>query len=209
MQNKRGNLVIVSAPSGAGKTSLVRSLVESMPSLYVSISHTTRPKRPYEKDGVDYHFVDRKTFESLARSGQFLEHAEVFGNLYGTSRDWVGKQLAAGKDIILEIDWQGAQQIRRQAANAVNIFILPPSCEVLRSRLSGRGDAPSLIDRRMAGARAEISHYGEYDYLVINDDFDTALGELKAIIRAAKQGYAQQKDYFDGFVAGLLNEAEN
>jgi guanylate kinase len=208
VENKRGNLIIISAPSGAGKTSLVRSLVETLPSLYVSISHTTRPKRPYEKDGIDYHFVDRPAFESLVAAGQFLEHAEVFGNLYGTSRAWVEGQLAAGKDIILEIDWQGAQQIRRRVDNAVNVFILPPSCAVLQARLAGRGDPADVISRRMAGARAEISHYREYDFLVINDDFHAALEELKAIIKAMQQGYTQQKAYFDGFVASLLNDNE-
>ena len=209
MNNKQGNLFIISAPSGAGKTSLVRSLIELVPSLYVSISHTTRTRRAYEKDGSDYHFVDKARFMSLIKAGQFLEYAEVFDNYYGTSRSWVEKQLSAGKDIILEIDWQGAEQVRKQMGNSVNIFILPPSYQTLASRLVGRGDSDDIVDRRMRGARDEISHYREYDFLVVNDNFETALTELRTIIKAMKHGYHQQKGHYDAFVKHLLNEDGN
>jgi guanylate kinase len=207
--NKHGNLFIISAPSGAGKTSLVKALIELVPSLYVSISHTTRPRRAYEKDGIDYHFVDKAGFMSLVATGQFLEYAEVFDNYYGTSRAWVEQQLSNGKDIVLEIDWQGARQVRKQMPDSVNIFILPPSYQTLSSRLVDRGDDDDIIERRMRGARDEIAHYREYDFLVINDDFATALGDLKTIIQAMKHGYTQQKDWYDGFVSRLLNDHEN
>jgi guanylate kinase len=209
MMKKSGNLFVISAPSGAGKTSLVHSLIEMVPMLYVSISHTTRARRPYEKDGIDYHFVDQDQFLSLAGDGQFLEHARVFDNYYGTSRSWVEKQMSEGKDIILEIDWQGARQVRKQIENTVNIFILPPSYQTLKSRLIGRGDTPENVARRMEGARNEIAHYRDYDFLVINDDFDTALRELNTIIRSMKHGYRQQQDYYDRFVNQLLNDNGN
>ncbi len=209
MTTKAGNLFVISAPSGAGKTSLVRSLIEMMPVLYVSISHTTRQRRPYEKDGIDYHFVDQKSFLSLVKAGQFLEYAKVFDHYYGTSRPWVEKQMSEGKDIILEIDWQGAEQVRKQIANTVNIFVLPPSYSTLESRLVGRGDNSENVDRRMLEARNEITHYRDYDFLVINDKFDAALQELITIIRAMKLGYPQQKAYYDKFVNQLLNEGEN
>jgi guanylate kinase len=209
MTRKSGNLFVISAPSGAGKTSLVHSLIEMVPMLYVSISHTTRPRRPYEKDGIDYHFVDQDQFLALAANGEFLEHAKVFDNYYGTSRIWVEKQMSEGKDIILEIDWQGALQVRKQIANTVNIFILPPSYHTLNSRLIGRGDTPENVVRRMEGARNEIAHYRDYDFLVINDDFDTALRELNTIIRAMKHGYRQQQYYYDHFVKQLLNDDGN
>ncbi len=209
MTTKTGNLFVISAPSGAGKTSLVHSLIEMVPALYVSISHTTRPKRGYEKDGVDYHFVDEQAFLSLVKDGQFLEYARVFDNYYGTSRPWVEKQMAEGKDIILEIDWQGAEQVRKQIENTVNIFILPPSYSTLQSRLFGRGDASEIVERRMLEARNEIRHYHDYDFLVINDNFNTALQELITIIRALKHGYRQQKAYYSDFVNHLLNEDGN
>ena len=209
MTRKSGNLFVISAPSGAGKTSLVHSLIEMVPMLYVSISHTTRSRRPYEKDGIDYHFVDQDQFLALAADGEFLEHAKVFDNYYGTSRIWVEKQMSEGKDIILEIDWQGALQVRKQIANTVNIFILPPSYHTLNSRLIGRGDTPENVVRRMEGARNEIAHYRDYDFLVINDDFDTALRELNTIIRAMKHGYRQQQYYYDHFVKQLLNDDGN
>jgi len=209
MTRKSGNLFVISAPSGAGKTSLVHSLIEMVPMLYVSISHTTRSRRPYEKDGIDYHFVDQDQFLVLAADGEFLEHAKVFDNYYGTSRIWVEKQMSEGKDIILEIDWQGALQVRKQIENTVNIFILPPSYHMLNSRLIGRGDTPENVVRRMEGARNEIAHYRDYDFLVINDDFDTALRELNTIIRAMKHGYRQQRHYYDHFVKQLLNDDGN
>jgi guanylate kinase len=206
MKKKPGNLFIVSAPSGAGKTSLVKSLLEMMPSLYVSISHTTRPKRPYESEGIHYHFVEKTEFESLVSSGQFLEYAQVFDNYYGTSRLWVEEQLNEGKDIILEIDWQGAQQVKKKLKNSIKIFILPPSYEDLKSRLIDRGDDDAIISNRMNGAKSEIIHYNEYDFIVINDDFNKALDDLKTIIVTMEHGYQQQKDHYDEFVAGLLND---
>ncbi len=205
MSSKRGNLFIISAASGTGKTSLVKSLLEMMPSLYVSISHTTRPKRAYETDGLHYHFVEKNEFESLIQNGQFLEYANVFDNYYGTSKIWVEQQLQEGKDIILEIDWQGAQQIKKLVPDAITIFILPPSYETLRSRLVGRGDDEDVISRRMEGARAELVHYNEYDFIVINDDFNHALNELISIIKTMKLGYNQQQGYYDDFLDKLLN----
>jgi guanylate kinase len=206
MADKQGNLFIISAPSGAGKTSLVKSLLEMVPTLYVSISHTTRAKRPYETNGIHYHFVSRPEFESLAKSGQFLEYAEVFENYYGTSRLWVEEQLGDGKDIILEIDWQGAQQVKKKIKDTVTIFILPPSYADLKSRLAGRGDDKDVIRHRMKGARDEIIHYNEYDFIVINDDFNKALKDLETIILAMKMGYHQQTGFFDDFIKGLLND---
>jgi guanylate kinase len=208
MTDKPGNLLIISAPSGAGKTSLVKALVEKLPYLNVSISHTTREKRPYEKDGIDYHFVDEESFDSLIKEDEFLEYAEVFGYYYGTSRLWVKQQLQAGRDIILEIDWQGARQVKDQIDKAVGIFILPPSYQVLKSRLEGRGDKDEIVLARMQGARNELKHYSEYDFLMINDDFDTALHELQTIIAAMKHGYHQQQDFYDNFVRQILNDAE-
>ena len=201
---KRGILFIISAPSGAGKTTLVHTLVESMPNLYVSISHTTRTRRPYEKEGSDYHFVSVAEFETLVEKNMFLEHARVFDNYYGTSRAWVEEQLSDGKDIILEIDWQGARQVTQLMPNAVSIFILPPCYETLESRLRDRGDEEDMVQRRMRDARAEMSHYDEYKFLVVNDDFDTALHELTTIMQCMHNGYFQQKDFFDSFARQLL-----
>jgi len=183
-----GTLYIVAAPSGAGKTSLVKSLVETTSDVVVSISHTTRPPRPGEQDGVQYHFITLPSFETMIAQGAFLEHAQVFGNRYGTSRAAVLAKLQAGLDVILEIDWQGAQQVRKQLPDSPSIFILPPSRDALRQRLAGRGqDSPEVIERRMAAALDELSHYVEFDYLVINDQFETALTELSAIIIAQRQ----------------------
>lgn len=204
MVQKRGNLIIISAPSGAGKTTLVRNLVETVPGLLVSVSHTTRARRSGEKDGTDYHFIGNAAFETLIKQKEFLEYAQVFGHYYGTSRRWVEQQLTEGLNVILEIDWQGAQQVRRQLKESVSIFILPPSYEALAARLRGRGDDDTLVRERMQGAASELSHYNEYDFLVINDDVKTALGELTSVIRAAGNGYPQQKPYFDDFVAELL-----
>ena len=189
----KGTLFIVSAPSGAGKTTLLAKLLEQTETLCLSISHTTRPIRPGELDGVNYHFTDRTRFIRMVEQGRFLEHAEVFGNFYGTSADWVTTTLRSGKDVILEIDWQGAQQIRRLVPETISIFILPPSLPVLAERLRGRGqDGEDVIVRRLAGARDEISHYGEYDYLVVNDDFDRALADMAAIFRAERQRTERQ-----------------
>lgn len=209
MKEKRGNLFIISAPSGAGKTSLVKSLLEMMPNLYVSISHTTRHKRAYEMDGVHYHFVDKPKFESLIQTGQFLEYAVVFDNYYGTSKTWVNQQLDEGKDIILEIDWQGAQQVKKLIQDAIKVFILPPSYETLKSRLVGRGDDDDVISHRMDNARNELIHYNEYDFIIINDDFNHALHELKSIVATLKLGYTQQRDYYDDFLDNMLNNDQN
>ncbi|NKB37389.1 MAG: guanylate kinase [Gammaproteobacteria bacterium] len=203
---KSGTLFIISAPSGAGKTTLVQALLETLPNLYVSVSHTTRDKRPYEKNSIDYHFVDPEQFELMAESGQFLEHARVFDNRYGTSRQIVEEQLQAGRNIILEIEWQGARQVRDLVSNVVSIFIFPPSYDALESRLGNRGDGDEVIQRRMQDAKADISHYGEYDYLVINDDFQTALQELITIISASRHNYRQHEAFFDDFVRELLVE---
>ena len=201
---KSGTLFIISAPSGAGKTTLVQALLDSSPNLYVSISHTTRAKRPYEKDGIDYNFVDENEFQDMVEQQQFLEHAQVFDNSYGTSRTLVEEQLSAGKDIILEIEWQGAQQIRKLVPNVVSIFILPPSYDTLETRLGDRGDGNEAIERRMRDAKNEISHYNEYDYLVINDDIEIALEQLSSILKASRHSYRQQKNSFDEFVQDLL-----
>src|SRR5579872_4599208 len=173
-----GTLYIISAPSGGGKTSLVHALLQSVPSLEVSISHTTRSARPGEKDGVDYYFVSDAEFADLVKQKVFLEHADVFGNAYGTSRQWVANKLKAGIDIILEIDWQGAQQIRKMMPDAIGIFVLPPSWQILEARLHERAqDDEAVIARRMTQARDEIAHCYEYDYLVVNDNFSKALAD--------------------------------
>lgn len=189
----QGSLYLISAPSGAGKTSLVKALVGKAEQggypgagLRVSVSHTTRPQRPGEVDGQNYHFTDVPTFKGMIAAGAFLEHAEVFGNFYGTSRAWVEEQLAAGVDVILEIDWQGADQIRALMPDAVRIFILPPSREALEQRLVNRGtDNAEVIAARMAKAAHEMSHYADADFLVINDDFDQAVADLLAIFRSS------------------------
>lgn len=182
-----GTLFIVSAPSGAGKTSLLKALVETEDRIRVSVSHTTRPKRPGEVDAVDYHFVDREVFSRMVQSNAFLEHAEVFGNHYGTSEAGIREQLEQGNDVILEIDWQGAQQVRQRFPETVSIFILPPTPQALRQRLGNRGqDSAEVIERRLGEAREEMLHYAEYDYIVVNDLFEQALGELRAVITAQR-----------------------
>jgi guanylate kinase len=183
----QGSLYIFAAPSGAGKTSLVKALVESTADIEVSVSHTTRAPRPGEVDGVNYHFTDVAAFQAMVAQGAFLEHAQVFDNHYGTARANIEQRLAAGVDVILEIDWQGARQVREQFPDSIGIFILPPSRQALEERLRGRGqDGDEVIARRMRDAESEMSHYGEFDYLVINDDFATALAELAAIVTAQR-----------------------
>ncbi len=185
MQQAQGTLYIISAPSGAGKTSLVKALLEQDAKVRVSVSHTTRAPRDGEVDGVAYNFVSLAEFDQVIDAGQFLEYAEVFTNKYGTSKLWVEEQLAAGIDVILEIDWQGAQQVREKMPNALSIFILPPSRAELERRLTGRGtDSAEIIAGRMSQAESEMSHFGEFDYLVINDQFDDALNQLQAIFTA-------------------------
>ena len=202
----KGKLYIIAAASGAGKTSLVKAMVESTPHVRVSVSHSTRPIRPGEKDGVNYHFVEKDEFHDLLNKGEFLEHAEVFGNFYGTSEAWVREQLETGEDVILEIDWQGAQQVRRLMPEAVSIFILPPSLEALRERLIGRGtDDMEIIERRMNQAVSEMSHYSEFDYLVINDEFDLALRDLQTIIRSRRLAIGWMQHYKADLISGLLN----
>lgn len=195
----KGTLFIVMAPSGAGKTSLVNALIESEPRLRVSISYTTRTVRPGEVNGVDYHFVPSATFMDMLQQGDFLESAEVYGNHYGTSQTWVEQQLANNIDVILEIDWQGAAQIRKLIPDVCSIFILPPSLDSLSERLRERAqDDAGTIERRMRQARDEISHVAEADFIVVNDDFDTALQDIRAIIRS--QGLtvvAQQRNLAD------------
>ena len=188
-----GTLFVFAAPSGAGKTSLVKALLGKMDDISVSVSHTTRAMRPGEQDGVDYHFVDIPTIEKMVVEKAFLEHAKVFDNYYGTSRAGIEQQLAQGKDVILEIDWQGAQQVRKLMPETVGVFILPPSRAALEARLRGRGtDSEAIIVRRMCDAQSESAHYDEFDYVVINDDFDTALGELQAIVTCRRQRLAAQ-----------------
>lgn len=182
-----GLLIIVSAPSGAGKTSLVRALVERDPQVRISVSHTTRPRRPREQDGVDYHFTSREQFLHRVAQGDFLEHAEVFGNLYGTAASSIAEQRARGVDVILEIDYQGARQVRRRHPDAISIFILPPSRATLAERLERRAqDSPEVIKARLAEAQTEMASHGDYDYLIVNDDFALALEDLAAIVRAAR-----------------------
>lgn len=185
----RGKLFIVAAPSGAGKSTLVNALLEREPGISLSISHTTRAPRPGDVDGVQYHFVDRATFDAMVARGEFLEHAEVFGNGYGTSRGAVEPILAAGRDVLLEIDWQGAAQVRRAMPECVSIFILPPSRAELERRLRTRAtDSEATIGKRLAASREEIAHAHEFDCIVVNDRFDDAVAALQAIVHAARTG---------------------
>ncbi|MDR5903987.1 guanylate kinase [Franzmannia qiaohouensis] len=205
----QGTLFIVSAPSGAGKTSLVRALLERLDGLQVSVSHTTRAMRPGELDGVNYHFVETASFEAMIERGDFFEHARVFDNYYGTSRPAVQALLAAGTDVILEIDWQGARQVREQVAEAESVFILPPSLAALRQRLSSRAtDDEAVIARRMRDAVSEMSHYDEYDHVIINDDFTTALDDLEALVRAARSRLARVREAQAPLLQALLSGSE-
>jgi guanylate kinase len=205
---RKGILFILSAPSGAGKTSLLQALREREPGLHVSVSHTTRAMRPGEADGVHYHFLEQGAFLAKVERGDFLEHAEVFGNHYGTDEATVREQLEAGRDTALEIDWQGAQQVRRRFADAVSIFILPPSPEALYERLSNRGqDSEEVIRRRMHEAANEMSHYAEFDYLVFNDQFAQALDELAAIVTSQRLRLAAQTANHAAAISRLLQGA--
>lgn len=200
-----GTLYIFSAPSGAGKTSLVTELVKQTKGLVVSVSHTTRGIRPGEQDGVHYHFVDQAEFEQMVAARAFLEHARVFDNFYGTSQAAIEAQLAQGLDVILEIDWQGARQVRERMDGAVGVFILPPSKAALEARLKGRGqDSEAIIARRMRDAISEMTHFGEYDYIVVNDDFAEALDQLRAIVRTQRLGLARQRVALAGLIEQLL-----
>lgn len=202
----KGRLYIVSAPSGAGKTSLVSALLAADPKVEVSISHTTRAARPGEQDGVNYNFVSVDAFKDVVEKGDFLEHAKVFDNYYGTSRVWLEQRLMAGQDVILEIDWQGAQQVRQILPKALSIFILPPSKMALRARLEGRGqDSEEIIARRMSEAESESSHYDEYDYLIVNDDFEQAKQEICAIFMANRLEVSRQTAKYEAVLTGLLS----
>jgi len=197
-KNDSGNLFIIAAPSGGGKTSLVNALLKRDPRLVLSISHSTRQPRPGENDGDHYHFVSEAAFRQMADDGEFMEHARVFDHFYGTNRHSVAAQLGQDRDVILEIDWQGARQVRAAFPQCCAIFIIPPSLETLRTRLTGRGqDSTDVILRRMRDARAEISHWAEFDQLVVNDNFDTALEELATIINDHRMGRSLKinKDY--------------
>lgn len=204
-QTTRGKLYTISAPSGAGKTSLVSALIDSTQQVRVSVSHTTRAMRPGEQDGVNYHFVSHQDFQSMLAEKAFLEHAEVFGNHYGTSRAWVEQTLNEGDDVILEIDWQGAEQIKKLMPETLAIFIMPPSQRTLRERLTHRGqDDETVIDKRMAEAVNEMSHYEQGDFVVINDDFTTALADLQAIVRSSRLTLKPQKQRHQALLEGLL-----
>lgn len=181
------NLYVIAAPSGTGKTTLVKSLVDNMPNLTVSISHTTRTKRPGEMHGVNYYFIDQTEFQAMLDRNEFLEYATVFENNYGTSKTWVENTLKANTDVILEIDWQGSQQIKKLFPNCISIFILPPSLKALAERLKHRNqDKPEIIKKRLADVKQTIYHVNEFDFIVVNDDFETALHDLKTIIQAQR-----------------------
>lgn len=199
-------MFIVSAPSGAGKTSLVRRAIDELDDLAVSVSHTTRERRPGDVDGKDYHFIDRAEFEHMIDADRFLEYAEVFGNYYGTSVRSVDACLQAGKDVILEIDWQGAEQVRQKLGDVVSIFVLPPSRATLIERLRGRGqDSDEVIATRTAKAVTEMQQYHRADYLIINDDFEQALSELKAVILARRVTKARQAKRHAGLITSLTH----
>ncbi len=203
---ERGTLYVISAPSGAGKTSLVRALLERQPELKVAVSHTTRAPRADEQDGVNYFFVSKEKFVQMLEENAFLEHAVVFENFYGTASYWVQDCLNKGNDLILEIDWQGAQQVRRLMPEAKCIFILPPSRGTLRKRLVQRGqDSGEVIEHRMSQAINEISHYPEFDYLVVNEDFDTALRDLEAIVITNRLKCLRQAEKLEPLLKDLLS----
>ena len=202
---KHGRLFVIAAPSGAGKTSLVKALLASEPRLRLSVSHTTRKRRPTEQDGREYHFVSVPQFERLVARGEFLEHARVFDNFYGTARSFVEEQLRQGYDVILEIDWQGAQQVRRAVPDCVSIFILPPSRRALAERLSRRAtDSAQIIARRLADATADMSHYREFDYVIVNDDFAEALSDLRRIVAGRAADLTSARPALAPLLAELL-----
>jgi guanylate kinase len=206
---RRGRLFVIAAPSGAGKTSLVRALMEREPALRFSISYTTRPKRPNETHGKDYFFVAKDEFEGMVARGEILEHARVFDNYYGTALSQVEASLASGQDLILEIDWQGAQQIRRALPECRSIFILPPSRDELERRLRSRGtDAEDVIQRRLRDAASDMTHWSEFDYVVVNDDFDRALADLHAIVRGQGEASRRERDGLAALAEALTGHGE-
>ena len=208
MTDTSGTLFIVAAPSGAGKSTLVNALLEREPGISLSVSHTTRPPRPGEQYGRHYYFVERAEFEREVAEGIFLEHAEVHGNFYGTSRTTVEGLLHQGRDVLLEIDWQGAAQIRRTKPDCVSVFILPPSRTELERRLRGRGsDSAEVIERRLRNSRGEIAHAPEFDYIIVNDRFEEALDGLQAIVRAVRQRSELQCQRHETLIKDLLAEA--
>jgi len=201
-----GNLFVISAPSGAGKTSLVRALIDINPQIDLSVSYTTRKPRPGERDGKDYHFVSRETFLAMAERGEFLESAEVYGNLYGSSQTWISQENTRGRDILMEIDWQGAAQIRRIFPDCISVFILPPSLEALEQRLKGRGkDDGEVISRRLAAVSEDVAHIAEFDYVIINDNLNEALRELNAVVISARLVCARQMTRHQA----LINQFQN
>jgi guanylate kinase len=203
---KKGTLYTVSAPSGAGKTSLVKALIEQDNDVMLSVSHTTRAMRPGETDGTDYHFVSTQIFQDMLGEAAFLEHAQVFGNYYGTSQRWVEQTLSSGLDVVLEIDWQGAQQVRRLMPDSLSIFIIPPSLQCLRERLNGRGqDDSNTVECRMREAVSEMTHYLEADYLIVNDRFELALEGMLAIFKANRQRLSIQQEAHRELLAQLLS----
>jgi len=200
-----GTLFVVSAPSGAGKTSLVRALLEIDAGLQLSVSYTTRESRPGEIDGEHYHFVDIGTFDAMVADGAFVEYARVFDNAYGTAESALRRVIGRGDDLLLEIDWQGARQVRERIPEAVSIFVMPPSLAALEERLRGRGqDSDVVIAGRMARARDELSHYSEYDYLIVNDRFDAALAQLQAIVIAERLRQPRQAALQGADLASML-----
>jgi guanylate kinase len=201
----RGHLYVIAAPSGTGKTSLVKALMAETPSLAFSVSHTTRPRRVNEVDGRDYHFTDKDTFRRMIAAGEFLEHAEVFDNLYGTGRAGVEDALARGQDLLLEIDWQGAGQLRAHLPEALDVFVLPPSRAALEDRLRGRGtDTEAVIARRLRDSVTELSHWHEFRYVIVNDRFEQALADLRRIVAGDREPFRADRPGLAGFAAGLL-----
>ena len=201
----RGTLFIVAAPSGGGKTSLIRGLLQLDPKLALSVSHTTRPARPGEQDGQHYYFVSIAEYQQMVANGEFVEHAQVFDHFYGTSHMAINAKLAAGVDVLLDIDWQGARQVRDGFPDSCSVFIIPPSLEALRKRLERRGqDSAGVIERRMRDAQAEISHWAEFDHVLINDEFDTALEQLHGIINDHRQQKPRKTDDVSQRLAQLL-----
>lgn len=201
-----GNLYVIAAPSGTGKTTLVKALVDTLPKITVSISHTTRPKRPNEMHGTNYYFIDKTEFDRMTAHGDFLEHATIFDNFYGTSKSWVEQTLAQGIDVILEIDWQGHQQIKHLFPHSIGIFILPPSLDDLRERLIKRNqDHPDTIKKRLADAQETVSHIHEFEYVVLNDDFANALHDLKMIVEAGRLLQKRQAAKYTNLIKDVSN----